>query len=345
MFPRNPACGGHQVGYFAEALRLGFSAGMVATNSPNSLTGSAPSARTMVTNSTTSMRRSPPSYLAMNDCGRPSFLASACCLTPALFRAATRTAMSRPYSGDLRDFCMAAKTEESAAQNLIPEPDYPRTGYFLWFEVTVGLERDVERQMRPCAVAFLGTLMLGGCTATSGHTEEQRRGLQVGPAQHETTRQTRWVSASSPLGINVCDEAFIFGDTRCERVKSGKFVSDGSEPKKFRMGSSIGTFPSGEMHHAIFSDGRTGFIDDIEFKYETTTHDPALVAADCKRRGDPKIGMTTKEVIATCWGRPHHVNRTENSNVISDQFVYGNGRYVYLENGVVRSVQITGALR
>jgi hypothetical protein len=191
---------------------------------------------------------------------------------------------------------------------------------------------------------FLTAFLLTGC-GTAASTEEQNRWLKVDPAPRGTAHETRWVSSSSPLGINLCDEAFISSDTHCERVKSGKFIYDGSEPKKFRLGSNVSTFPSGKMYHATFSDGRTGFIDEIEFEYETTTRDPALVAADCKRRGDPKIGMTTKEVTATCWGKPQHVNRTATANVISDQFVYGNGRYVYLENGIVRSIQITGALR
>lgn len=44
----------------------------------SSFSGSAPSASAMVMNSMTSRRRSPPSYLAMKDCGLRSFLASAC---------------------------------------------------------------------------------------------------------------------------------------------------------------------------------------------------------------------------------------------------------------------------
>jgi len=107
-----------------------------ATKSRNSLTGSAPSARAMATNSTTSIRRSPPSYLAMNDWGRPSFLASACWRMPAFFRTATRVAINRAYSADLRDFCMHRQAKDSAASNLILKPDYPKTGYFLFPELS-----------------------------------------------------------------------------------------------------------------------------------------------------------------------------------------------------------------
>src|ERR1700730_17422259 len=75
------------------------------------------------------MRRSPPSYMAANDCGFPGFFASACCRTSTFFRTATSIATRRAYSGDLRDFCMRRQGRESAAHNLILESDYPKTGY------------------------------------------------------------------------------------------------------------------------------------------------------------------------------------------------------------------------
>src|SRR6266480_3210103 len=112
--------------YMAVRLLAAFGGAFPPTKSRNSFTGSAPSARVIAINSITSIRRSPPSYLATKDCGRPSFLASACCLTPEAFRTATRVAISRAYSGDLRDFCMRRQGRESAANNLIPTMDYPK---------------------------------------------------------------------------------------------------------------------------------------------------------------------------------------------------------------------------
>src|SRR3569623_124068 len=94
----------------------------------NSLTGSEPSASEMAANSTRSIRRSPFSYLATNDCGRPSFLARVCWVISAAFRAATSRLIRRAYSVDLRDFCMRRQGRESATHNLIPEPDYPKKG-------------------------------------------------------------------------------------------------------------------------------------------------------------------------------------------------------------------------
>ena len=76
----------------------------------------------------------------------------------------------------------------------------------------------------------------------------------------------------------------------------------------------------------------------------TTDIDPAIAAAECKRRGAPRIGMTYKQVEATCWGKPDHVNRSETSGATSDQYVYGDDRYVYLRNGIVTSIQTSGTL-
>lgn len=55
------------------------------------------------------------------------------------------------------------------------------------------------------------------------------------------------------------------------------------------------------------------------------------------------VGMTADEVIDS-WGRPSKVNRTVTQAGATEQWIYrrgGTGRdqYVYLENGVVRTIQ------
>lgn len=53
----------------------------------------------------------------------------------------------------------------------------------------------------------------------------------------------------------------------------------------------------------------------------------------------PKIGMTTSELSASTWGNPKDKNKTTTANGVSEQWVYGSGRYVYLDNGVVTAIQ------
>src|SRR6266852_1012099 len=71
----------------------------------SNVSGSAPIARATVMNSIPSSRRSPPSYLATNDCGRPSRLARACWVSPAFLRVRVISSQRARYSGlwtDLR---------------------------------------------------------------------------------------------------------------------------------------------------------------------------------------------------------------------------------------------------
>lgn len=66
----------------------------------------------------------------------------------------------------------------------------------------------------------------------------------------------------------------------------------------------------------------------------------ALAAkADCKRRGGVAVGMTAKQVLETCWGKPERVNETLTGTASHEQWVYKGFNYVYFRNGVVTSIQ------
>src|SRR5882724_6756025 len=67
------------------------------------LRGSTSKARAMVMNSTTSSRRSPPSYLATKDCGFFKRTARACWVNPAAFRAPTISSQKAAWSGEWTD--------------------------------------------------------------------------------------------------------------------------------------------------------------------------------------------------------------------------------------------------
>src|SRR5205823_238804 len=96
--------------------------------------------------------------------------------------------------------------------------------------------------------------------------------------------------------------------------------------------------------HVKLIDGRTGYAPASQFG-SLADVDPAIIAAECKRRGNPRVGMSAKQVEAPGWGKPGHVDRRETARGISDGSAYGNGRYVILRNGIVTSVQMSGTLR
>lgn len=53
-----------------------------------------------------------------------------------------------------------------------------------------------------------------------------------------------------------------------------------------------------------------------------------------------KVGMTAEQVRgAKHWGRPERVNSTTGPYGTREQWVYGGGRYVYLQGGTVTSIQ------
>ena len=54
---------------------------------------------------------------------------------------------------------------------------------------------------------------------------------------------------------------------------------------------------------------------------------------------EPTIGMTADDVLNTSWGNPESKNKTISTYGTSEQWVYSNYRYVYLDNGIVTSVQ------
>lgn len=53
---------------------------------------------------------------------------------------------------------------------------------------------------------------------------------------------------------------------------------------------------------------------------------------------DPAVGMNEHDASNTMWGRPETINRTVTRNGTREQWVFGVGRYVYLENGRVTAV-------
>jgi hypothetical protein len=204
-------------------------------------------------------------------------------------------------------------------------------------------------------IAFFALLALTGCAnALDGKSNESKSHLEtqtiMSPEELAHAKQKIGKSfwASGRIGLYVCAEPD--GRTRCDYVNSGKFVVQDLETRKARTSNGIIELP-GHLYKITFTgehgftNGHVGYADASSFDANVTEKDPAIAVAECKRRGNPRVGMTADQVTATCWGKPEHVNRTETGTHISDQYVYSSGRYVYLENGIVTSIQSSGTLR
>ncbi len=58
-----------------------------------------------------------------------------------------------------------------------------------------------------------------------------------------------------------------------------------------------------------------------------------------KRNEGVSIGMVPADALASSWGKPKKVNRTTRASGVREQWVYGNGNYLYFDNGVLTSIQ------
>jgi len=90
--------------------------------------------------------------------------------------------------------------------------------------------------------------------------------------------------------------------------------------------------------HVALDDGRSGFTDAEMLTLATKTVDPIVAAAECEKKGGPKLGMNAAQVAATCWGRPQYVNTKIRRNGKYEQYVYGDDKSVILKNGIVTSI-------
>lgn len=62
-----------------------------------------------------------------------------------------------------------------------------------------------------------------------------------------------------------------------------------------------------------------------------------------EQKKNPTIGMTADEVRNSTWGEPDDINKTTNKYGVREQWVYKSynydNRYIYLENGIVTTIQ------
>ncbi|WP_438496713.1 hypothetical protein [Paenibacillus sp. IHBB 3054] len=53
----------------------------------------------------------------------------------------------------------------------------------------------------------------------------------------------------------------------------------------------------------------------------------------------PVIGETKEQLKTSSWGLPYDINKTTTGDNVSEQWVYDDGKYVYLDDGIVTAIQ------
>lgn len=84
----------------------------------------------------------------------------------------------------------------------------------------------------------------------------------------------------------------------------------------------------GEDLNILYMQDLNTSIDMLEDRYQTEIS-----------RVKPYIGMSRDDLKDSTWGEPSDINKTTTAYGVSEQWIYGNGRYIYLEDGVVTAIQ------
>jgi hypothetical protein len=103
-----------------------------------------------------------------------------------------------------------------------------------------------------------------------------------------------------------------------------------------------GTSIDDPYFHVVMDGGRSGFVSAVIMSNATTNIDPVTALAECKKKGNPKLGMTAAQVKASCWGPPLYVNAKMRETGKYEQYVYGGNKSVHLRDGIVVSVSVKG---
>lgn len=84
-------------------------------------------------------------------------------------------------------------------------------------------------------------------------------------------------------------------------------------------------------------------IEDLDIAQKVLIYSDAIpnetIVSEPTVPSTPKIGMTANEVLNSTWGNPQKKNKTTTKYGISEQWVYSDNRYVYLNNEVVTTIQ------
>jgi hypothetical protein len=180
-------------------------------------------------------------------------------------------------------------------------------------------------------ICIIVLVVIGGCARRPPAVDFEKDFLQEKAKYEPNLGKTYWLTSDRFL----CPKA-TSNVIDCKSIPSGtKLQPDGIERG----------ITSDAYYHVKLEDGRTGYIDVLVLVGFATDVDPVQAAAECKRRGNPRVGMSAKQVIATCWGKPDHVDHRETARGVSERYVYDGGRHVLFHNGIVTSVQMRGTLR
>lgn len=185
-------------------------------------------------------------------------------------------------------------------------------------------------------IAVIAVGALAGCTSAA--EKAAAKFAQEKPKYEPNIGKNYWVSGPFLLCLEPATQP-----AQCTRLPMNTHLKiDDVVESNIKVDGKAGYYDDNPYYRLVLDDGRVGYTVAFFFPSVATDIDPAIAAAECKRQGQPRLGMTVKQVEATCWGMPDHVNRRQTAKGIREQFVYPGNRYVDLHNGIVTSIDIGG---
>lgn len=77
----------------------------------------------------------------------------------------------------------------------------------------------------------------------------------------------------------------------------------------------------------------------FEESFRASQESIRLEAERVAKQPCPRIGMTIAQGKNTCWGKPDSINRTRTASSVTEQWVFGDGHYLYFKNGRLTVIQ------
>jgi hypothetical protein len=145
--------------------------------------------------------------------------------------------------------------------------------------------------------------------------------LMVVPAHAETRYFT-------DFGLDLCEAAAPGEQPHCTELSDAVELKFTGATRKDARGRTL--------YEATTRDGATkGWI--TESQKRALLVDDRPQAVSCSET--PQIGMSEDQVLASCWGKPKSRGSIGVEGLMRDQWVYGDGRYLYFDNGRLFAIE------
>ncbi|MDQ0193083.1 hypothetical protein [Paenibacillus wynnii] len=94
-----------------------------------------------------------------------------------------------------------------------------------------------------------------------------------------------------------------------------------------------------ENYDGDFKEQMDSFVSNFDNEYDSFNRQPKVEESETIDMSLPFVGMSEDELLNTLWGKPKDINKTTTKYGVSEQWVYGSNKFVYLDDGIVTAIQ------